>query len=66
MNRQGRIVIPAPIREALGFRSGDDLILTVRNGSLMVQRVGDADTELQSLDRPSAKPERSPTGLRAS
>ena len=38
MNRQGRIVIPAPIREALGFQSDDELILTVDNGSLRIQR----------------------------
>jgi AbrB family looped-hinge helix DNA binding protein len=38
MNQQGRIVIPAPIREALGFKTDDDLILTVENGSLLIQR----------------------------
>ncbi|GMQ86375.1 MAG: hypothetical protein BMS9Abin07_1950 [Acidimicrobiia bacterium] len=64
MNRQGRIVIPAPIREALGFHSGDDLILTVRDGSLVVQRPGDA--ELQPRDRPYAATEQSQSGLRAS
>ena len=38
MNRQGRIVIPAPIREALGFKTDDELILTIENGSLLIQR----------------------------
>ncbi len=66
MNRQGRIVIPAPIREALGFQYGDDLILSVRDGSLVVQRPGEAATELKPLDRPSADAEQSQPRLRAS
>jgi AbrB family looped-hinge helix DNA binding protein len=64
MNRQGRIMIPAPIREALGFRSGDDLILTVRDGSLLVQRAGDAESEPEPRGRPYADAEPSRTGLR--
>lgn len=61
-------MIPAPIREALGFQSGDDLILTVRDGSLLVQRAGDADPELEPPVRHSAPTEAatepSRTGLR--
>jgi AbrB family looped-hinge helix DNA binding protein len=64
MTRRGQIVIPAPIREALGFQSGDDLILTVRDGSLLVQRAGDADTEPEPRGRSRADAEPSRTGLR--
>jgi AbrB family looped-hinge helix DNA binding protein len=63
MTRRGQIVIPAPIREALGFQSGDDLILTVRDGSLLVQRAGDADTEPEPWRRSHADAEPSRTGL---
>ncbi len=39
MSRRGEIVIPAPIREALGFKTDDELILTVENGCLLIQRL---------------------------
>ncbi len=34
---QGRLVVPAPMREALGFKSGDPLIGRVEDGRLVVE-----------------------------
>lgn len=37
---RGRVVIPAPVREQLGWQPGDELILTVqRDGSLRARSV---------------------------
>jgi AbrB family looped-hinge helix DNA binding protein len=37
MNAQGRIVIPAEMRRALGFEPGDELVLTIRDGVMECQ-----------------------------
>ncbi len=37
MNAQGRIVIPAEMRRALGFEPGDELVLTIRDGAMECQ-----------------------------
>ncbi len=34
---QGRLVVPAPLREALGFKPGDPLVVRVQDGRLVVE-----------------------------
>ncbi len=34
---QGRLVVPAPMREALGFKTGDPLVVRVQDGRLVVE-----------------------------
>ncbi len=38
LGNQGRVVIPAPIRQALGFESGDSLIARIEEGSLVLEK----------------------------
>ena len=34
---QGRLVVPLPLREALGFKRGDPLVVRVQDGRLLVE-----------------------------
>lgn len=34
---QGRLVVPSPLREALGFKPGDALVVRVQDGRLVVE-----------------------------
>lgn len=34
---QGRLVVPLPLREALGFKPGDPLVVRVQDGRLLVE-----------------------------
>ena len=36
VGRQGRIVIPAPLRRALGYQEGDELIAYILEGQLVI------------------------------
>jgi len=49
MNDQGRIVIPAAIRRALGFEPGAELVLRVQDDSLHIQRLAAAVAEIQAV-----------------
>ena len=49
MGRQGRVVIPAEVRLALGLVPGDRLHLHVTGGRLVLEREQDAVTELRAL-----------------
>ncbi len=49
MNDQGRIVIPARFRRALGLAGGDELIVRVEDGSLRLQRIEDVAAEAQEI-----------------
>ena len=37
VNENGRILIPAAIREQMGVKTGDDLVLTLEDGVLRVE-----------------------------
>lgn len=49
LGQQGRLVIPAAVRAALGLSPGDHLRLHVSGARLVLQRPGDAVDELRAL-----------------
>lgn len=51
LGQQGRLVIPAKIRAALGLEPGDRLHLSARGSRLVLERAGGALAELQDLAR---------------
>lgn len=38
LGAQGRLVVPAPIRKALGFRPGETLVARVEGGCLVIEK----------------------------
>jgi antitoxin PrlF len=48
----GRIVIPAEYRQALGLRTGDEVILRLEDGTLRIITPGQAIKHAQELLRP--------------
>jgi AbrB family looped-hinge helix DNA binding protein len=51
LGQQGRLVIPAAIRAALGLRVGDRLHVHAQGTKLILQLQADAVAELQELAR---------------
>lgn len=49
LGAQGRLVLPAQVRAALGLQSGDPLHLSVVGQRVVLQRPSDAVVELRSL-----------------
>jgi antitoxin PrlF len=49
MGQQGRLVIPAEVRTALGLSAGDHLHLRLIGHSLVLERQRDAAAELRGL-----------------
>jgi len=49
MGRQGRLVIPADVRAALGLSPGDSLHLHLSGPRIMLERQQDAVVELRGL-----------------
>jgi len=49
LGRQGRLVIPAEVRTALGLQQGDRLHLSAHRARLVLQRQADAAAELREL-----------------
>jgi len=49
LGKQGRLVIPAEVRKALGLASGDRLSLHVSGTRLVLQRPQEAVAELRAL-----------------
>ncbi len=49
LGQQGRLVIPAEVRSALGLSPGDQLHLTLVGHSLVLERPHDAAFELRGL-----------------
>ncbi|MET3806828.1 AbrB family looped-hinge helix DNA binding protein [Nakamurella sp. UYEF19] len=49
LGQQGRLVIPANVRAALGLAPGDQLHLHVAGPRLVLERPADAVTELRAL-----------------
>jgi antitoxin PrlF len=51
LGQQGRLVIPAEVRAAVGLEPGDRLHLQVDNRRLVLERPGDAAARLRALAR---------------
>jgi len=49
INENGRIVIPAPIRSALGIGPGDEMVLKVKDGELRITTVRNRIAKAQQL-----------------
>lgn len=49
MGQQGRVVIPAAVRGALGLKPGDELRLRVESGRIVIERPVDAVAALKAL-----------------
>jgi AbrB family looped-hinge helix DNA binding protein len=49
MGKQGRVVIPAEIREQLGLAAGDQLHLHTAGTRLVIERPQDAVTQLRQI-----------------
>lgn len=51
MSDGGRIVIPMPFREAMGVKTGDELVLRLEGNCLMVYSPGEAVRQAQAIVR---------------
>jgi len=49
LGKQGRLVIPADLRTALGLKAGDHLRVRIDGGRIVLERPEDAVRELRAL-----------------
>lgn len=54
LGKNGRIVIPAPLRRALGIQPGDELVLTAGEGELRITTRTHAIARAQEIVRAHA------------
>jgi AbrB family looped-hinge helix DNA binding protein len=59
INENGRVVIPAPFRRALGIESGDTIVLRIENDELRMTTLRQRLAKAQKLVRAHIKPTRS-------
>jgi AbrB family looped-hinge helix DNA binding protein len=56
LSPKGRLVIPAPFREALGLKVGDEVLLRIEDNELRIStlrsRIRDAQTYVQQFVKP--------------
>ena len=56
VNENGRILIPAAIREEMGIKAGDDMVLTLEDGVLRVESyravIRKVQEEMQQYKKP--------------
>ena len=50
---QGRVVVPAPIRKALGFRPGDTLVARVEDDRLVIEKPESVERRVRDRFRTS-------------
>jgi AbrB family looped-hinge helix DNA binding protein len=55
MDKHGRVLIPAALRNALNFRPGDRLVLRIINGELHIVSIGQLIKSTQALIKSRAK-----------
>ena len=51
LGAQGRLVVPAPIRKALGFQPGEALVARIENGRLVIEKPESVERRLHSYFR---------------
>lgn len=56
VDRNGRIVLPAPLRHHLGLSPGDDVVLRLEHGGVRVTSRAEAIREAQAIVRQHVKP----------
>jgi len=49
LDSRGRLVIPKQLREAVGLREGDEVVISVRGSSLVITKAGDPFARLGRL-----------------
>lgn len=49
MGRQGRLVVPAAVRRALGWHAGDTFVLRTTDRGLLLEPVADPVAQLRSI-----------------
>jgi AbrB family looped-hinge helix DNA binding protein len=59
INENGRVVIPASFREALGIRAGDELVLRLEDDELRISTMKQRLERARKLARKYVKPGRS-------
>ena len=53
LGAQGRVVVPAPIRKALGFRPGDTLVARVEDDRLVIEKPESVERRIRDRFRTS-------------
>lgn len=56
VNENGRVVIPAPFRKALGIKAGDEVVLRVEDDELRITTIKRRIERAQRLVRKHVKP----------
>ncbi len=58
LNENGRVVIPAALRAALGVKAGDELVMRIEDGELRIttlkRRIERAQNHVRKFARPGA------------
>ncbi len=55
VGKGGRVVLPAPCRKSLGIKEGDELVVSVDDGSVRLMTMRQAIASAQALVRKYAK-----------
>ena len=59
LGSNGRIVLPAPARHALGIKPGDELLVVVVGNEIRLQTVAEAARKAQEIVKRYASPDQS-------
>ena len=59
VNENGRVVIPAPFRKALGIKIGDEVVVRMEDGELRISTLKRRIEKAQRLVRKHVKPGKS-------
>lgn len=56
MAENGRVLIPAEVRAALGLKAGGKVVARLEDGALVIEPIDAAIRRVQAMMRPYAKP----------